>query len=279
MLNLIPINNVYDWNKTDNYQIETFFELINDVVDNHFYGFTHPLGRKLMDGKFSLEELRFLAVQEYQYFLTSTWWNAYKIAHCDNLDQQRFLHNPLLDELGTDLIDNNGNPAHSELFLLYCKGLGLSRTNVENAYIVPSVVIAVTELLRIAKERPHFEFIACSNLVIERMRPLHYKRLLDVFKESYSFVPKESLLFFEIHAKHDIDHTSIGKELVKRYVLCKRDQDAVFSAVLRSICVRQVMYDGIFAAMQNKESFGLKLWPNFPHEPWPRPTGGTLWSK
>lgn len=261
----------YDWHREERYSKGEFFAIIDRVVGENFYGYSHPLGQRLLAGDMTAEQLRFLATQEYPYYASTTWWNAFKLAQSDDLQQQRLLHGPLLDELGTDLVKEAGLPAHAELFLEYCEGIGLTREETHNAELVPGVVMAVTELLRIARERPQFEFIACSNLVIERMRPRFYNKLLEVFAEKYGWVPRSCLRFYEVHASGDVQHTSIGRKVVSSYISSKRDQDAIFSAVLRSLCLRQVMYDGIFAAFNEQSGIRLKLWPNFPREPWPRP--------
>jgi pyrroloquinoline-quinone synthase len=261
----------YDWLREEAYRPEEFFELVDTLAEKYFYGFTHQLGERLLAGDFTPEELRFLAVQEYPYYASTTWWNAFKLAQSDDLDQQRLLHGPLLDELGTDLAVDNGLPAHSELFLKYCNGIGLKREDVLQAPLVPSVIIAVTELMRIARERPQFEFIACSNLVIEKMRPPFYSRLLETFAAKYNWVPSQCLTFYEVHARHDTSHASIGRRVISAYISSKRDQDAIMSAVFRSLCLRKVMYDGIYSAMLGEKTFLCQPWPNFPREPWPRP--------
>ena len=191
------------------------------------------------------------------------------------MSQQRLLHGPLLDELGTDLVEDEATPAHAELFLRYCESLGLKRDEVRSAGIVPSVVLAVTELMRIARERPQFEFIACSNLVIEKMRPVFYRKVLDTFSKKYTWVPAWGLKFYEVHTTSDVGHATIGRRLVTSYLESKRDQDAIMSAVLRSLCLRFVMYDGIFAVISGQQNLRLKPWPNFPREPWPRPRHAT----
>ncbi|MEK6303214.1 MAG: iron-containing redox enzyme family protein [Acidobacteriota bacterium] len=261
----------YDWQREERYSKAELFAIIDRVAEDNFYGYSHPLGQKLLAGDMTPEQLRFLATQEYPYYASTTWWNAFKLAKSDDLEQQRLLHGPLLDELGTDLVEEEGLPAHAELFLEYCEGIGLTRKEIQNAELVPGVVLAVTELLRIARERPQFEFLACSNLVIETMRPLFYQKLLEVFAAKYRWVPRSGLRFYEVHATHDASHTSIGRKVVSSYISSKRDQDAIFSAVLRSLCLRQVMYDGIFAAINDQDRMKLKPWPNFPREPWPRP--------
>lgn len=267
---LTLFDSAYDWRRAERYPDDEFFRLVDEVVVRSFYGFVHPVGERLLAGRMTRDQLRFLAVQEYPYYAGTTWWNAYKLAHSDALSQQRLLHGPLLDELGTDLIASPGVPAHVDLFVEYCAGLGLSRGEVVGAPLVPGVVLAVTELMRIARERPQFEFIACSNLVVERMRPPFYRRLLDTFAVHYPWVPSAALRFYEVHAEADHGHASLGRRVVAGYLHAKRDQDAVFSAVLRSLCVRHVMYDGILAALDGN-SPALAPWPNFPREPWPRP--------
>ena len=271
---LTPLDTIYDWYRKEEYYIDTFFDMIDQVVDKYFYGFFHPLGQRLIEGQLTPEQLRFLATQEYHYFASTTWWNAMKIAQCDTLEQQQVLHAPFIDELGYNLIKKDGEIAQSLLYLRYGEGVGLKKNDVVNALLVPSVILAVTELRRIACERPQFEFIACSNLVVEKMRPLHYRKLLKTFSTHYSWVPECSLTFFKVHSELDAEHSSIGRKIVESYSYSKRDQDAIFSAILRSISLRLVMYDGIESALNHNQSnqrIGIKVWPNFPREPWPRP--------
>jgi pyrroloquinoline-quinone synthase len=273
-LSLAAIETGYDWDATEPYSVSAFFSLVDTLVDRYFYGFYHPLGRRMIAGELSAHELQVLAVQEYPYYASTTWWNAGKIGNAHTLEQQRLLHGPLLDELGEDLVHAGGLPAHSELFLDYCAGLGLSRAAVLDAPLAPAVVLAVTELRRIAATRPVFEFLAVSNLVVERMRPRHYTEFLAAFKNHYTWVPAAALKFYEIHAGLDKDHESIGRRIVAQYAHAKRDQDAIFAAVLSSIVLRLAMYDGIEKMISSPGAVGLVRWPNFPAAPWPRPVTG-----
>ena len=264
----------YDWQRETPYPLDIFFSLLDQFVEQTFYGFTHPLAKRLLAGQFTREELKFLAIQEYYYYASTTWWNAFKLGNADSLDQQRLLHDPLLDELGTDLTHpTEGLPAHSVLFLNYCEGLGITQDTIQLAPLATGVMLAVTELLRIAKERPHFEFIACSNLVVEKMRPRFYSELLHTFSHHYSWVPKKALIFYEVHAHLDVNHSSIGRQVVSQYAThSKREQDAIFSAILSSTALRNVMYDSIDQAIRSPGTdYGVIPWPNFPREPWPRP--------
>lgn len=261
----------YDWESEESYPVDRFFQLLDSAVEEHFYGLRHPLCLRWLDGQLSREDLQFIATQEYWYYWGTTWWNAYKLANADQLDQQRRLHNALFDELGTDLLEDEGLPAHSEIFLEYCAGLGLAREQVLRAHVLPAVLLAVTELLRISQHRPHYEFIAASNLVAERMRPRHYAKVLAAMRRHYSWVPDEALRFYEIHATLDVAHMSTGRSIVAQYVSQKRDQDAVMSAVVRSLGLRHVMYDGIEAGLRDPSRACIAVWPNFPRDPWPRP--------
>lgn len=272
-LGLTAIETVYDWSATRPYPVGQFFEMLDTLVDRYFYGFHHPLGRKMIAGELTRRELQILAVQEYPYYQSTTWWNAGKILNAHTLEQQRLLHGPLLDELGEDLVRPAGLPAHSELFLRYCEGLGLTRDTVESAPLAPAVVLAVTELRRIAASRPVFEFLAVSNLVVERMRPRHYTEFLAAFRKHYSWVPAAALTFYEIHAGLDKEHESLGRRIVAEYAHDKRDQDCIFAAVLKSVALRLAMYDGIQQLLTDGAAVGVRRWPNFPHDPWPRPLG------
>jgi pyrroloquinoline quinone (PQQ) biosynthesis protein C len=256
----------YDWKRSSPYPIEEFLEIVDRIVDNYFYAFRHPLGIRQISGELSRAELKFLACQEFHYYNGTTWWNALKIANARTIEEQRRLHVALLDELGTDLVDKNGLPAHRELFLQYCVGLGLCREEVLASPIVPGVIVAVTELMRIARERPHYEFLAASNMVVERMRPKHYHYLLETMDKHYSWIPKSARLFYEVHAHLDVAHESLGRSIVKSYMHEKSAQDAVMSSVIRSLALREAMYDSIHSAMSGR-GLAFTVWPNFPREP------------
>lgn len=261
----------YDWYRSEPYPLDEYFRMVDSLVERYFYGFYLSLGQRLLEGGLRTDELRFLATQEYHYYASTTWWNAGKVLNCDTLDQQRILHGPLLDELGEDLVRKDGLTAHSRLFLRYCEGIGLTEEQVLRAPLVPGVVLAVTELRRIAGTRPTHEFLVVSNLVVERMRPRHYHALLAAFRKHYRWVPQEALLFYEIHAHLDTEHESLARRIVAQYLGDRREQDIVFSALLRSLVLRLVMYQSIEQALTTAGGVGLIPWPNFPKEPWPRP--------
>lgn len=209
----------------------SFFTILDNSVERYFYGTRHSIGMRLPNGKVNQEQLRFIAAQEYHYYNSTTWWNAGKILNAASIEDQRRLFFPLLDELGRDLVDESGLPAHAELFLRYCEGIGLTRQAIARMPVLPAVYLAVSELHRIAAQRPTHEFIACSNLVAEKMRPPHYQKLLRAFAEHYTWVPQDALVFYEVHAELDLEHES----LVRRYVGGKSEQDNVFATVLRSL--------------------------------------------
>jgi pyrroloquinoline quinone (PQQ) biosynthesis protein C len=262
----------YGWDRREPYDPDEFLAMVDRLAGDHFYGTTHLLGRRLLAGELTPDELRFLAVQEYAYYAETTWWNAGKLLNSPLLSEQRTLHGALLDELGTDLVEPGGAPPHAEMFLGYCAGLGLSREEVVGAPLVPAVVLAVTELRRIASSRPAFEMLVASNLVIEKQRPAHYGRLLRTFAEHYRWIPAEALQFYEVHAEHDTDHESRGRRIVRGYLGEKWQQDLAMTAALRSVGLRMVMYDGIHAAMTGPGVFTGR-WPQLPGDPWPRPAG------
>jgi pyrroloquinoline quinone (PQQ) biosynthesis protein C len=261
----------YDWDRSDAYEADELLAIVDELARDNFYGERHPVGQRFLGGDLTPDEMRFLATQEYAYYKETTWWNAGKLLNSAELEEQRRLHGALLDELGTDLMETGGAAPHAEMFLRYCEGLGLSRTEVTNAPLVPSVVLAVTELRRIASHRPVFEMLVASNLVIEKQRPRYYSALLRTFAEHYSWVPRDALLFYEVHAEHDVDHESRGRQIVRTYLGHKWQQDLAMSAALRSVGLRLVMYDGIQGAMQGDSVF-VHRWPCLPDDPWPRPT-------
>ncbi len=262
----------YDWERPEPYNQDELLAMIDNLAARWFYGDHTAIGRRFVGGELHPGELRLLATQEYGYYKETTWWNAGKLLGTVHLAEQRVLHGALIDELGTDLVDPDGLPSHSELFLRYCEGLGLDKQEVMKAPLAPSVVLATTELRRIASSRPSFEMVVASNLVIERQRPAWYARLLATFADSYSWVPPESLEFYQVHAEHDTDHESRGRQLVRRYITTKAQQDLAMAAALRSVGLRWVMYDGIERALQDPDSPLIPKWPGLPGDPWPRPT-------
>lgn len=248
----------FDWNRTEPYDPKELLSMMYKVVENGFYGTNHPLAISWLAGELSKEELQFMGIQEYWYFRCTVWWNAGKVLHCPDLEDQRLLLGPLAEEAGI------GDEPHEKQFIRYLQGIGVDMETVFNTGVLPQTITCVDEFYNLNSYGKLIESLAANNLVAEIMRPKQYPLVLESYQKHYTWVPDDALVFFRTHSEADIEHAEIGEKLFLKYAKSMEAQQLAWSALTRSLAARWCLYDGILQYIKKKTSPLLPLWRAFP---------------
>ena len=179
----------------------------------------HPFYRRWQAGKVPVEVLKEYAKQYYHYekslpsFLEST------LSHMPE--------GPARSAVEEVLSDESGNPKpHSELWMDFAKGLGLSEDEVKNSRALPrtmNLVGTYGALSARGAEEGLGAFYA-----YESQFPEVAQTKADGLREFYDVNDKESLLFFDLHATLDVEH---AKAIRSALVESERSREAAHLAL------------------------------------------------
>lgn len=248
----------FDWDRTEPYDNDELCDQMLALVDEWFFATQHPLAQRLLGGKLTVDDLRFLALQEYWYFRCTIWWNAGKVLFAPSRAVQRRLIGPLLEEVGVDA------ESHEELYLRYLRGLGLGEEDLAPRLLLAATMSYVHEIYDINRSGDLVANLAANNLVVETMRPEQYTQLVKTL-EGYPEIPADSLAFFREHIDADAGHGALGIELLKELMVTVTHQRIAFAALLRSLAVRWQFYDAVDAYLRRGEGLFVPCWPTLPH--------------
>jgi pyrroloquinoline quinone (PQQ) biosynthesis protein C len=248
----------FDWSRAEPYGNDELLDRMLALVRQWFFALEHPLARRLLAGDLSLDDLRFLACQEYWYYRCTIWWNAGKVLYAPSADVQRRLIGPLLEEVGADA------PSHEQLYVRYLRGLGLDETDLGERLLLAATMTYVHEIYSINTSGELVANLAANNLVVETMRPVQYPRLIEALSR-YPEIPGDSLEFFREHVEADVSHGALGVELLGDLMTTVTHQRVAWAALVRSLAVRWQFYDAVDAWLLRREGVLVPGWPTLPH--------------
>lgn len=161
---------------------------------------THPFYQKWQNGKVTIETLKEYAKQYYHYekalpsFLEST------LEHMGD--------GPAREAVATVLADELSNPRpHSELWIEFAEGLGLTGGDVKDAEASPrttNLVETYTSLCRRGVEEGLAAIYSYESQFAEVARAK-----ADGLRSFYGVSDEDSLRFFDLHTALDVEHAKL----------------------------------------------------------------------
>jgi len=166
----------------------------------------HPFYQVWTEGKLSSDAIREYAKQYYYFvyqfptFISAIHSNATKLE-----DRQMLLSN-LMDE-------ETGEKNHPELWLRFCDGLGLSRSEVESVQPLPETENLTTVFKKLCQKRSYAEGVAAL-YAYESQIPDVSAEKIETLKKFYNLTSSDSLEFFAVHQEADIEHSRISRDIL-----------------------------------------------------------------
>jgi pyrroloquinoline-quinone synthase len=148
-------------------------------------------------------------------------------------------------EEGTGRLYAGGKP-HWQLYMAFCKGLGLSEEETWRPEYIPAAVTFRSYYSDICG-RNFLEGVSAHMLGGEAMAPGTMSRIAAAFKEKHGLNDAE-VEFFIVHDTADADHSNVGRELMDQFAPTERDRELVLKTVKRHMGIAFDLYDAIHAA-------------------------------
>jgi len=205
----------------------------------------------LYDGKLTLDQLKGWAINRYYFHSHIPEKEAAIAANCPPDVRQLWIEK-LIEEAG-----EKGKPSHPDLWLRFCKDLGLSKEQVMKAEVLPAVRMAVDGYLNIARYRPWMVGVAGS--LTEHLVPKRMEKMIEAFKKHYPFVTEEGMTFFKEHMVADVEHGELTIDIVEKYSHAPEAQTQIREGYFYKIDMHRVILDAVYFEYVLKKQ--LKLPP------------------
>jgi pyrroloquinoline-quinone synthase len=150
----------------------------------------------------------------------------------------------ILDQLVEEAGDPKGKaPGHPELWLRFCEGIGLPRSKVVGAPLLPTALVAIDDFLYVNREMPFYISAAGSS---EPPNVELCQRLLPAFRTHYG-VDEEHLEYYSLHVTADEEHTRFVGEMVAAFAHTPDIRRQMWDAMVRGFALHALLVDGVLA--------------------------------
>jgi pyrroloquinoline-quinone synthase len=203
---------------------------------------THPFFRAVEGGTAPKPVLRAWVKQFYPWLASVPIAMAERYSNCsievENDPYRRLILDQLLEEAG----DPHGKtPSHPELWLRFCEGLGVPRTEVLAEAQLPSTMLAIDDFLYTNRMHPFYVSAAGSS---EPPNVELCARLLPAFRSHYG-VPEEALEYYRLHVTADVEHSEWIGRIVANFAKSPEVRKRMWEQMMRGFSLHALLVDGV----------------------------------
>jgi len=173
----------------------------------------HPFLRAVCDGSATMEQIREWAIQDYQFRAAVPRIAMLRYLACNDPEIAQKLWGVVEEETrGMD----TGSAGHNELAIRFAESIGLSRSQLENAELLPSTAAHLYYVELIIHTLPWFVVMSIQIGAEGTFGPAA-AALGNGFIEKYHMKP-EAVRFFTVHSEADEEHGTLAEEIAVRYL-------------------------------------------------------------
>ncbi len=175
------------------------------VRDNHLL--QHPFYKAWTAGELSQEALSIYAKQYFAHVDAFPRYVSATHSNCSFEAGRKFLLENLIEE-------EHGSVSHRELWLCFAEGLGVPRSEAEDAERFPEAKAIVDTFLGAAKS----SYSAGLGVLYayESQIPSVARSKIDGLQEFYGIRDPKVTAFFTVHEKADVEHSRVSRELIQK---------------------------------------------------------------
>jgi pyrroloquinoline-quinone synthase len=230
------------WEKFEGEAFRT--ELTRYKMANHPFR-THPFFAQIESGQAPLPLIRRWVGQFYPWLACVPLAMAERFSRCSWESQYDGFRRMILDQLVEEAGDPKGKePGHPELWLRFCEGLGMRRSDILATPLLPSTLVAIDDFLYINREVPFYVSAAGSS---EPPNVELCQRLLPAFRKHYH-VDERHLTYYTLHVTADEEHSRFVGEMVAAFANTVEIRKEMWGAMLRGFALHRLLVDGALTA-------------------------------
>ena len=199
----------------------------------------HPWRVALSEGKISRGALIEYVKNRYYFLANINRKDAQIIANCPIPEARRMLLRKYIDEEGQDVAGGHLGP-HYYMWLKISDALGGSRDGMETlSDVLPVYRYTVDAVFNFAKQQSWLEGVAATYATEGRMwkryTPKEEHREEGLLGEGEALVqyyglPRDALLFYNVHSDANDDHGDINEAILKKYCISVEQQEQALAA-------------------------------------------------
>lgn len=219
-------------------------ELTKYKMENHPFK-THPFFRELERGEVPLPVVKEWVKQFYPWLASVPIAMAERFSNCSwdpaNDPYRRMILDQLVEEAG----DPKGKaPGHPELWLRFAEGIGVPRTEVQSAPLLPNTMVAIDDFLYTNRVNTFYVSAAGSS---EPPNVELCARLLPAFRTHYH-VDEAHLEYYTLHVVADVEHSEWIGQIVAGFARTPEIRKQMWDQMLRGFSIHQLLVEGVLAA-------------------------------
>ena len=199
----------------------------------------HPWRVALSEGKVSRTALIEYVKNRYYFLANINRKDAQVIANCPIAEARRMLLRKYIDEEGQDIAGGSLGP-HYYMWLKISDALGVSRAVMESfCNVLPVYRFTVDAVFNFAKQQSWLEGVAATYATEGRMwkryTPKEEHKDEGLLGEGealvrYHGLPKDALLFYNVHSDANDEHGDINEAILKKYCVSEELQEKALAA-------------------------------------------------
>ena len=218
-------------------------ELTAYKMANHPFR-THSFFRDLEEGRVPRPVVHRWAAQFYPWLSCVPVAMAERFANTSWEPENDRFRTMILDQLVEEAGDPKGKePGHPELWLRFCEGLGVPRTEVHGATVLPNTMVAIDDFLYTNRVNPFYVSAAGSS---EPPNVDLCARLLPAFRSHYG-VGEDHLEYYRLHVTADVEHSEWIGRIVAAFATTPEIRKRMWEQMLRGFSIHALIVDGVLA--------------------------------
>ncbi len=207
----------------------------------------HPFLVRCRSSTLSRAEIEVFALQAYMFSREFVRFLGAIMAACDDEEARLIIAENLWDEMG------GGQPqlTHPTLYRRFTRALGYSDEQLEATERSPETAHLVNTYLTSATRNGYVPALGALCYASEGLVGTLYTQIATAILSTAS-VPKEALLFFELHIGVDDGHAEKLESIISRRVTNDTQANDVANAVTEALNARCRFFDGVQRLMGEK---------------------------
>jgi pyrroloquinoline-quinone synthase len=214
----------------------------------------HKFLARCRAGQLTLPEVQILAVQMYKFSKEFNRILASILSRCPDESAQHVIVDNLFDEMG----QGDLGQTHPELFRRFTRAIGITDEALAIAPTASETLHLIATYLEIPHQYGYLAAIGAVCFASEGIVNSLYSQLYQGIVGAAP-LPRESLIFFEVHIDVDDSHAANLAHLLEPRVTTPEQASEISQAILKAMDARVQFFDGIERQIEklNPSNFSL----------------------